>query len=357
MEHRDRTVTTMWARGDSVREIAAVVERHPSWVSVRAAKLGLAPRSPRVTPAERAKWCAEYRRGFTVDAIATAAGRHRDTVRKALEEEGVTTVNRARKWPVHAAAFSEPLNAEAWYWIGFLAADGYVRRSAVSLGLEPKCAAALRRFLAFVGSPDRPLYVTAKGRQLSATVHSAAIVADLARHGVVPRKTYSLCISREAAAEPAFWLGLLDGDGSVVISRDGVPTIHLVGTRSVMEDAATFFAAVGMVKRPSVHRAARGGVLWTVRASGHSARELARCLLAAHHESLEPKRRRLETAAVYESRVTRAKLAPRRKRCGYCGSWIERLPSQMQSPHVFCSTDHFHEWRRARLSSRASSPT
>jgi hypothetical protein len=322
---------------------------NPGWVSVRARALGLEPRSPRVSAGEKAAWRAAYENGSTVADLARESGRYPATISNALTEAGIHVVSgaeRVRRWPVRHDAFSPPLTTEAWYWIGFLAADGYVRRSRVCLGLKPSSAPSLRRFMEFVGSPERPLRITAAGNQLAAEVSSAQIVRDLAQHGLLPAKTLSLTIRRLAAAQPAFWLGYLDGDGCVCISRrNGVPTIHLVGTRAVMEDASAFIASVVPDRRPSVHRHSSGGVLWIVRASGHTAREVARALLAPHAPSLEPKRERLEVASTYESRVTRAKAAVRRRRCALCGAAVERMPSQLTTTHVFCTRDHYREWR------------
>ena len=310
--------------------------------------LGLEPRSPRVSGGEKEAWRVAYENGSTVAQIARESGRYAATISKALTEAGIRIVagaERVRRWPVRHDAFSPPLTAEAWYWIGFLAADGYVRRSQVCLGLKPSSAPTLRRFMEFVGSAERPLRITAAGNQLAAEVSSAQIARDLARHGVMPAKSLSLTISREAAAQPAFWLGYLDGDGSVCISRTGVPTIHLVGTRAVMEDASTFISGVVPDRHPSVHRHSAASVLWIVRASGHTAREVGRALLASHAPSLEPKRDKLEAASVYESRVTRAKAAVRRRPCAWCGAAVERMPSQLTPTRVFCSGEHYREWR------------
>ena len=66
---------------------------------------------------------------------------------------------------------------------------------------------------------------------------------------------------RRSRAEPAFWLGYLDGDGCVVISPDGVPRIHFVGTRALMGQCAAFLAAGILDRRPSVHRHSAEGIL------------------------------------------------------------------------------------------------
>jgi hypothetical protein len=186
--------------------------------------------------------------------------------------------------------------------------------------------------------------VAARGRQLVLDLHSPRVVEDLAAHGVRPRKTWDLRISSAAARECAFWLGYLDGDGSVVISRTGVPTIHLVGTRELMEQYASFLAMDAWARRPSVHRHNAGRMLWAVTVGGDNARRLSELLLRAHDVSLEAKRVKLEVAARDVSRVTLARAAVRRRRCAWCGAWVTRFPSQMQGDRVFCNPSHFGKW-------------
>jgi hypothetical protein len=114
---RDRIVTEMWSSGVSVRQIGAMVGRDPGWVSVRAAKLGLPPRSPRVSTDEKTEWCAAYGNGATISDLSRRSGRYSTTIRKVLVEAGIDIIDaptRARKWPVRNEAFAPPLSSEAW---------------------------------------------------------------------------------------------------------------------------------------------------------------------------------------------------------------------------------------------------
>lgn len=243
------------------------------------------------------------------------------------------------------------MSSEAWYWIGFLAADGYVRGTCVTLVQKDASEPVLRRFLEFVGSPDRPLIQNRQKPAKAAHASSPQIVQDLARHGVVPGKTYNLRTSAAAATEPMFWLGVFDGDGCITISRDGVPTVALVGTLSLMRQYVDFLQAWLDGRRMAIVRQAAGqSILWEVRVTGDRARQVAELWLACSRHSLEAKRRRLTQAASYESRVTRARLAVRRRRCDYCGAWLERMPSQFGA-HAFCSRAHFGRWNVARRGS------
>jgi hypothetical protein len=344
---RDRIVREGWNLGAAVREIGRATGRSPGWVSRRARRLGLPPRLEGFSARESAAAAEAYRAGGSLREIAAQLGRSVEAVRASLLRSGFAIVGpaeRSRRWPVHHDAFSPPLSSEAWYWLGFLAADGSVARTRVSLGLSPSSEPALRRFGRFMGCPDKPLRGTAKGRQLVLDVHSAIVVADLASHGIRPRKTWDLQLSATAAEVPAFWLGYLDGDGCVVISPEGVPKIHFVGTRACMRQCSEFLVSKVLDRRPSVHRHSNRGIIWEVAVSGDNARRLAEELLLSRPVSLEAKRAKLENASRYESRVARTREAVRRRRCDWCGAWLTRSPSRMLGRHAFCNASHFGYW-------------
>jgi hypothetical protein len=284
-----------------------------------------------------------YAEGLTITEVASRTGFYRDTVRKALVGCGEMIHDRSRKWPVRHDAFADPLSPEGWYWIGMLAADGCVRGPSICLVQHTSRAAMLTRFLAFVGSGGRPFRVINGGRGLVADASSPRMAADLGRHGVVPRKSLTMEASEEAAAQPLFWLGVFDGDGCCTFSKRGVPTIGIVGSRPLMTQFAAFLHAQLGDPLPSVGR--NGATVSEVRVTGDRARRLAELWLSLTDVSLEPKRERLERAALYASRATRARLAVRRRKCGFCGAWVERMPSQLLN-RVFCSAQHYGAWKR-----------
>lgn len=342
----EQLLVARWTQGATAKRIGVGLGLSAASVCRHARRLGLTQRSRRVDAADRAAFRALYAQGLTIAEVASRTGFYRDTVRNALVASGVTIQDRTRKWPVRHDAFGDPLSREAWYWVGMLAADGCVRGPAISLAQHVSRAGMLRRFLVFVGSPDRPFRVNNRGKGLVADVSSPRLVADLARHGVVPRKSLTMEASAEAAAQAAFWLGVFDGDGCCTFSKRGVPTIGIVGSRQLMIQFAAFVHAQLGDHRPSVGLAGRtGSRLSDVRVSGDRARRMAELWLASGNVSLEVKRDLLSRAAMYESRATRARLAVRRRRCDFCGAWVERMPSQLLS-HVFCSSDHYWAWRR-----------
>jgi hypothetical protein len=311
-----------------------------------AQRLGLPRRSRKVRAADRDEFRALYLTGLTLAQVASRTGFHRDTVRKTLLVSDVTLQNRSRKWPVRHDAFANPLSAEAWYWLGMLAADGCVRGPQISLVQHASRAAMLRRFLSFVGSPGRPFREINGGDGFVADISSGRMAADVARHGIVPRKSLIMKASQAAAGKPEFWLGVFDGDGCCTFSKRGVPTIGIVGSRPLMRQFSEWLHATFEDHRPAIGSVGRsGGELSDVRVVGDRARRLAELWLSISEVSLESKRERLERAALYESRATRSRLAVRRRRCDFCGAWVERMPSRLLR-HVFCSRSHYWAWKR-----------
>jgi hypothetical protein len=350
-QSRDERIRTLWRLDVPLAEIAHEVELSKPRVSTLARKLGLPRRSaPPISPDERRLILGLYSNGNSISAIARRTGRYQGSVSKTLRSAGVpirASSEISRKWPVRHSAFSPPCSDEAWYWMGFLAADGYVRGASLNLVQKAASHLVLERFLIFLGSGPRPLKPAGRNG-LQAVASSPQIVSDLALHGVTERKTLTMKASPAAAAQPLFWLGVFDGDGSITISSDGVPKISLVGTEVLMSQFARFIGFQLDRRPPAVGQRAGGSDrLWDVRIQGDGARQLAGLWLCRSTHSMEHKRSRLEIAARYESRQTRARLGVRQRRCDYCGAWIERMPSQF-SRHAFCNGSHFGKWAAAR---------
>jgi lambda repressor-like predicted transcriptional regulator len=155
----EQILRKLWAEGVTLKEIGAEFGLSAASICRHAQRLGLDGRSRNVRAADRDEFRALYVAGLTIADVASRTGFHRDTVRRALVASGVTLQNRSRRWPVRHEAFAEPRSAEASYWLGMLAADGCVQGPKISLVQHASRVAMLRRFLTFVGSPDRPLRV------------------------------------------------------------------------------------------------------------------------------------------------------------------------------------------------------
>lgn len=346
---RDAAIAEAWMAGIDLDEICRRFRLSKGRVSTIAKAMKMPPRQPRPTSRDVAEFETLYACGRTVAQIAAKTGWHRDTISRHLRKAGIRVRSGgelARKWPVRHDAFTPPLHSEAWYWLGFLAADGYVRATTVSLTQKNACEYILKRFLRFMGSENRPLQSVGYERGKRATVSSPRVVAELADHGVVPRKSIGLKTSSAAANEPAFWLGAFDGDGCITSTSAGVPLISMFGAKAFMHQFADFLQEFGVTQhRHAVGRRSTEN-LYYVRVQGDGARRLARLWLSACAVSLDAKRERLELAAEYTHSRGHSE-ADRWRRCEWCGTWIERAPSQFRR-HAFCSRPHFGKWLRRR---------
>jgi len=157
--------------------------------------------------------------------------------------------------PIDHEAF-DSLTSEARYWVGFLMADGCLtlakrtRKSGktvfykmIALNLSVKDVTHIRRFREFLKSKHKITvytYNTNFGRTTQARFAfiSPSIWHRLLNLGVKPRKSKGCSIDDSLAVDRDFWRGIIDGNGSVYISRSGktkVPFIQLCACSKLAE--------------------------------------------------------------------------------------------------------------------------
>jgi hypothetical protein len=307
---RDEVIVSLYSAGTPVDEIAGRAGVCRKTVRNVARRFGLPPRL-RSHPERDAAVAARYRGGQPVAAIASDVGVSRSRVRLIAARAGIPPRNGwQRRYPIDESAFDDPTEV-GWWLIGLIAADGSIHaaenRMSVCQTIED--ADVLRAFYAYAGCPDRPLTELklspmAAARQLprrpavEARIFSKRIVEALASHGVTPRKSRSLELSERAAREPAVWLGVLDGDGSVGIYREGrAPRVAFFGTPALMRQCESFWRdALGYrAERPAARPHAKG--LWAFGLGGRKAAAAAQVLLGASPISLRRKRELLTQIA------------------------------------------------------------
>jgi hypothetical protein len=305
-------VLGLYRDGVPVAEIATQAGICVKTVRNVARRAGLPPRNPS-QPERDAKIVARYIAGDRVAAIARDHGVGRSRVRVVAQRAGIPPRSGwQRRYPLDERAFDRP-NAVGWWLIGLLAADGSIHEPEhrVSLCQTLEDADVLHAFYEYVGCPGRPLTMLnlsegARRRQLprrpaaEARIFSRRIVVALARHGVVARKSATLALGPEAATKAAVWLGLLDGDGSVGIYRDGrQPRVRFSGTRRLMEQCEEFWRQTLPYSEPRPAATPHCKGLWQFSLCGAKARQAAEVLLAASERSLRRKRELLAEIAAW----------------------------------------------------------
>lgn len=198
----------------------------------------------RLAAAEVAQVAQRYLAGESSRAIADCFGVSDVAVLNWLKKLGVSTRNASearRLYPVWDEAFAK-LTPESAYWIGFLMADGCVHdESKVSVGLSQTDAQHLYKLRSFLRCEERPVYRVVSNRSYQFKVHSRQIVSDLRRYGVIPRKSLVAKAKAGVDAHPSFWLGVLDGDGCIGISR-GRLRVRFAGAQALMQQLVRFLA-------------------------------------------------------------------------------------------------------------------
>jgi hypothetical protein len=208
-------------------EIAALINRTEDAVWLRASRvLGLEKRE------EQQPWTEadleEVRHCYPVERPAAIAERLSRTVSSISQKAAILGVI-SRDTVIGQSAvhdyFSVVDTPEKAYVLGLLAADGCVagKHPRVVFGLQAKDA-HLVEFVRDCLNPEASVWRAQDNGFARIQITSSQMVADLARFGVVPRK--SLILQWPAlpeAVQRSFLLGYFDGDGTMYVVRDRYP--------------------------------------------------------------------------------------------------------------------------------------
>lgn len=148
------------------------------------------------------------------------------TISAFLKRRNIKIRNRSeqkRKWTLNEKAFDE-LSPEAFYWIGFLLADGNVHKTKMRswqlcLGLAAKDSEHIEKFKKFLGC-NKPLYFNEKNGGAFLIVYSNYLCERLAQFGMVPNKSKIVKIPEICKNNRDFWRGMVDGDGWVSVANN-----------------------------------------------------------------------------------------------------------------------------------------
>jgi len=185
-----------------------------------------------------------YERGEATTRIGRDFGVAAETIRVWLKKAGIarrSRSERSRKYQYRHDAFEkmEPLTA---YWAGLLMADGSISRDGlVSLEIHNKdreLVEGLAKFIEYTG----PLAIRTRrhksgktSKMISLRVTAPDLAKQLARWGVVPRKTYKAKSVKLHGVEEHYYRGLFDGDGCVHKRKSGKPYANIAGNPIVID--------------------------------------------------------------------------------------------------------------------------
>lgn len=296
-EGEDEAIRRLYATTDA-RVIGEQLGRTEDAVWIRATRvLGLEKRD------EVAAWTDaeldELRRCYATEAPAKLAARLGRTPSSVYQQARVLGLLSRKRLITEAAVhdyFHEVTTAEQAYVLGVLAADGCVssEHPRIVFGQQAKDA-GLVEFVRDRLNPGANLSIASRDGFAVLQVTSRQMVLDLAKHGIVPRKSRILgWPSHLDSLQRPFLLGYFDGDGSMYTPKDRRGgfragwTVCSGSEQFLIEMRDFIYAAVGIQLQEIQHR--RGADLWQVASTGRNAYLLDEWL---HQDGLGLARKRL----------------------------------------------------------------
>lgn len=233
------------------------------------------PRPNPYTPEVKASILSEYVSGSSTHALLAKYGGSRKLIVKNLQAAGIqlrTAAERQHRLPIRDDAFANAeADDEAAYWVGVMMADGcvYAQKGGnyrgechyLHLGFHAKDVEHLKKFLAFLGSSHKIIRASTlrdpvgsrppvRVDMCEVRIGSRRLVADLAKYGVVPRKSKTAAVIG-LDNNRHFWRGVVDGDGNLRWRTDSTlpnqfprPTLQVVGSEPLMKQFENYLRAV-----------------------------------------------------------------------------------------------------------------
>jgi hypothetical protein len=185
------------------------------------------------------------------------------------------TIGQAKRlYGLNEGAFSEVTEPSA-YWIGFLMADGCVayrpekKAPEIKLSLGWKDRKHIKLFKDFLETqkPYRDCISNDGFKYRQFEVTSSKMADDLAKYGVVPRKSHIATVSKALINNRHFWRGVVDGDGCVNKIISGLPRLSVVGSKSLMTQFLDFCKGI----TPTTAKVGRHANIFRVQIAGSHA--------------------------------------------------------------------------------------
>jgi DNA-binding CsgD family transcriptional regulator len=238
VETADRVLNDYLA-GDDVSGIARRYRVSVGTIRNMRIERGIVSRRRQLTVAERRQICDHYRARSAPKAIAAELGITRWTVHSVLARAGIKPRG-IRKW-LFDERFFKARNDTTAYWMGFLMADGCLRKNdnathshKLTLALDQGDLQHLQRFCRAIGIPTEAIKLrrghgtNPRNNQRYVTQVAALSLNHTSIHnwllpwGIVPRKTYRFVPPRiPKRLYPAFLRGWFDGDGCISRGSNG----------------------------------------------------------------------------------------------------------------------------------------
>lgn len=184
---------------------------------------------------------------YTMSMICEIFGVSKFKIRTLLKNNGVISKT-SKKYNYNDNIFENIDNEEKSYWLGFLYADGYVRKrkgigSELKLKLSIKDKEHLIKFKQFISSDINIPLVYEENKNSKCykiSINSNKIVNDLINKGCINKKTRVIKFPDFLDNEliPHFIRGYFDGDGSISFSNKQICLNFVSGSINFLKDLA-----------------------------------------------------------------------------------------------------------------------
>lgn len=195
--------------------------------------------------------------GWSYSKIGKLLGISQNTIAYRCREYGIDKstkwVGRKRQYSLDEKYFELIDTPEKAYWVGFLAADGYVNSSKgiLELGLQRQDESHIKKFAKAINT-NKPIYQKDSkynGKKYPSSllrINSHKMVNDLNALGIIERKSLIYSPPTENQIDKGlikYWiLGYLDGDGSISIDKNKRYSLSFVGTMKTLSFIQKFFS-------------------------------------------------------------------------------------------------------------------
>jgi len=210
-----------------------------------------------------------YLQGLSQSQIEKDLKMTRKTIRTILKSAGVDRTKSEqwrKRWgsSLNECVFDE-LTPESLYWIGFLYADGHVRKDgaehSIEVEIELKDWDHLVKFAKFLECNKEPKQYSENSCTLR--VYSKKINQRLKDLGLDHNKSYTAKPHELLKDSRDFWRGVVDGDGSIS-NQLGSAFIHLCGTKDTIQEYINFLNLQGVNTKAKPNKPKQEGSLHQV---------------------------------------------------------------------------------------------
>ena len=192
-----------------------------------------------------------YLEGLSQSQIEKDLKMTRKTIRTILKQTGIDRTKSEqwrKRWgsSLNECVFDE-LTPESLYWIGFLYADGHIRKDgaehSIEVEIEFKDRNHLVKFANFLGCNKEPKQYSDNSCTLR--IYSKKINQRLKQLGLDHNKSYTAKPHELLKDSRDFWRGVVDGDGCLSYAND-YPFLHLCGTKDTGKEFVEFLRRKGL---------------------------------------------------------------------------------------------------------------